>query len=380
MQFCLGHPTEGYYMKRDVFGQKGDFITSPEISQTFGELIAVWFMHEWKSKGISCPVRIIELGPGRGTLLSDMLRTMLSIEGMADCLATIHMVENSRVMREMQKGVLQASAAAQNVQLEWHHDLEEIDPDRNVYTMLVAHEFFDAMPIHMLEKSEDGIREIMVDLIRPDQPKEGEAADAELTPHPGAFSFRFAKSPPNTPLAVLLSQSSARYAALPNGSRMEVSPQVSAVAQAVGKLIGEPNKGAALIVDYGDDHVFDSSLRAFRNHKHVDLFEIPGECDLTANVDFAAIREAVEGKAHVHGPLTQRDFLMCMGLTQRLDALLKTTQTNEEKLTLARAAQRLVNSTGMGGEYKFMAVTTGEEVPYPFVARERVENKEGEMQ
>ncbi|KZP00600.1 DUF185-domain-containing protein [Calocera viscosa TUFC12733] len=369
MQFCLGHPIEGYYMKRDVFGEKGDFITSPEISQTFGELLAVWFMSEWERNGRPARTRLVELGSGRGTLLADMLRTFSSFRGVSQSLTTINMVENSRVMRELQKTALQSSAAAQNIELEWHDDLEELEADPNTYTMLVAHEFFDAMPIHMLEKAEDGWREVMVDLLRLDQPEEGDSEVAEDNKIHAAFGFRFVKSPPNTPLAALLSQSSTRYAALPNGSRIEVSPQGSAVAQALARLIGNGKGGAAMIIDYGDDHTFGSSLRAFRRHKHVDLFDSPGECDITANVDFAAVREAVEDKAHAHGPITQRHFLMSMGLVQRLDALLKAAETDEHKMSLAHAARRLVDSTSMGSEYKFMAITSGEEIPYPFEKR-----------
>jgi len=367
MQFCLGHPTEGYYMKRDVFGEKGDFITSPEISQTFGELLAVWFITQWTQKGRPARTRLVELGPGRGTLLSDMLRTFSSIKDVTGSLTSIHMVENSRVMRAMQKTAMQHLHAAQHIKLEWHDDLEEIEPDPNAYTMLVAHEFFDALPVHMLEKAEDGWREIMVDLARPDLPKEEEPADAENVPQETNFAFRFAKSPPNTPLATLLSQSSERYADVPNGSRIEVSPQSSAVAQTVTSLIGSQAGGAAMLIDYGDASAFGSSLRAFRNHKHVDLFDQPGESDITANVDFAAIREAVEGKAYAHGPITQREFLMSMGLTQRLDALLQAAKMNEEKAKLAHAARRLVDSQGMGSQYKFMAITSGAEGPYPFV-------------
>ncbi|KZT53517.1 DUF185-domain-containing protein [Calocera cornea HHB12733] len=377
MQFCLGHPTEGYYMKRDVFGQKGDFITSPEISQTFGELIAVWFISQWERAGRPAHVRLVELGPGRGTLAADMLRTFWSFGDISLSLETLHMVENSEFMRRLQRDALRESLGTHDMQLKWHNDLEEIDTDPSIYTMVVAHEFFDAMPVDMLEKGENGWREIMVDLNRlEDQVEKKE--NVLVPPSSDAFGFRFAKSEPNSFRAKIVAGSSKRYFDMPEGSRIEVSAQASDVAATLARLIHGGGGGAGLIVDYGDDRVFSDSLRAFKKHKHVDLFETPGECDITANVDFAAMREAVDGEAHAHGPITQRDFLMSMGLVHRLDALLKAAETNEQKASLATAAQRLVDSTGMGSEYKFMAITNTADVPYPFEKPQEASGKSKE--
>ncbi|KIL64283.1 hypothetical protein M378DRAFT_126966 [Amanita muscaria Koide BX008] len=372
MQLCLTHHSDGYYTNpsNPVFGTRGDFITSPEISQVFGELVGIWLLSQWVSAGRPSAVRLIELGPGLGTLMDDVLRVMSQLTSSGSPLKHLHLVESSSAMRSIQEQKLRPHVQKSGFQVSWHNTLEEFSPSPGVFTMLVAHEFFDALPIHVLQKKETGWHEVMIgshDSVRPTSVSPTESSYPRL---------RRVLSPEPSAASTLLGLSSPRFKNLPADSTIEVSPSSFKVAHRIGQLLASQGEstsvqgGCALIIDYGDDKVYGDSFRAFKNHKIIDVFDSPGECDLTANVDFAYIKEAIRDLpgVHTHGPLSQADFLERMGLTLRVAALARAAPSEERRGTIRDAARRLVDRTGMGSQYQVLGITNAaEQVTWPFV-------------
>ncbi|KAH8117956.1 DUF185-domain-containing protein [Phellopilus nigrolimitatus] len=391
MSLCLGHPTEGYYTNpaNPVFGTHGDFITSPEISQVFGELLAVWHLSRWLAAGAPPRIRVVELGPGRGTLAADALRTWAQFPACAAAIRELYLVETSPPMRALQRKTLapllrtlEAERGQADV-VRWRDSLEDVAENTHVdaqtFTMVLAHEFFDALPVHVLEKCEDGWHEIQITTA-------SDPTSKTIIKNPLLISLpsplHFARSPAPTPIATLMGGTSPRFAALPIGARLEVSPAGFKIARQVAELVNHPEGagGSALIIDYGKDTAFGNSLRAFRKHKVVDVFELPGHCDLTANVDFAFLKEAIGDAATSHGPIPQRAFLQNMNIEARvaqltLAARQRKANADADALAVARAARRLVDPAGMGEQYKVLGVTgtgvralaDGEETVWPFV-------------
>jgi len=194
--------------------------------------------------------------------------------------------------------------------------------------------------------------------------------------------FRPVLAPEPTPVSTLLGASSPRFASLPIGARIEVSAASFQTARKLGTLLSQGSGGSALVVDYGADHAVGNSFRAFKGHALADPFDRPGQADLTANVDFAYLAEALNGVATPHGPLSQHDFLFRMGILLRVGALQHAAASPERADAISKAAARLVDSAGMGGEYKVMGVTggttarmAGADGVWPFV--EIREEKEG---
>ncbi|PSS36776.1 hypothetical protein PHLCEN_2v1407 [Hermanssonia centrifuga] len=274
MQMCLSHPTDGYYTNpaHAVFGSKGDFITSPEISQVFGEV----FEH---------------FPAGRAAVNA------------------IHLVETSNAMQRMQEERLQSTAKKYGWDVQWHSSLQDVAHDTQVYTMVLAHEFFDALPFHLLEKTKEGWNEVLIASVPdPTAPKILKSSPSlpdnaseniirgvlETSPR-----FRQVLSRSPTVASSLLGTSSPRFQKLPVGSRVEISPSAFKIAHRIGELLHSHNgtaedvAGCALIVDYGGEKAYGSSFRAFKDHKIVDVFHRPGECDLTTNVDFAYLKDAI---------------------------------------------------------------------------------------
>ncbi|KAF5326818.1 hypothetical protein D9619_004457 [Psilocybe cf. subviscida] len=362
MQQCLSHPTHGYYTNPEnkVFGARGDFITSPEISQVFGELAAVWLLSQHELAGKPSRIRLVELGPGKGTLMADILRVVQHFLPGKDI--NVHLVETSEAMRETQR----ESLANSNATLHWHSAIKEIPNSASEYTMLIAHEFFDALPVHIFQKSDTGHwHEILVDASE----SEAVADDAasESSP-PKTSSFRYVLSPQPSTISTILSMSSPRFKDLPAGATIEVSPNSFRIARKVGELLASsqptPNSGntsiggAGLIVDYGGDRHFDNSFRAFKNHKMVDVFHEPGNCDITANVDFAYLKESMTDLVATHGPMSQQSFLEGLGLQLRVEALVRNAASDEQREQIRGAVKRLTDPNGMGGEYQVLGITS----------------------
>ncbi|KAF7331586.1 Protein arginine methyltransferase NDUFAF7 [Mycena kentingensis (nom. inval.)] len=344
MQLCLSHPTHGYYMSsaNDIFGTRGDFVTSPEISSVFGEILGVWFMYQWMNKR-TMPIRLVEMGPGRGVLMNDILG------------ASTFKTRRRQTITLCSKG---------QFALEWHDTIDEIKPNADVFTMVVAHEFFDALPFHLIERTEQGWQEILVAL-------------ADETPD----QLRYVLAPQPTAASTLLGLSSPRFLKLAIGSRLEVSPVSFKTMRSLGSLVAG-NPGCGLIIDYGDAKPSSGSFRvrcsssiaaslrnqnqAFKNHQIVDPFSAPGASDLTANVDFGYLTEAIADLVPVHGPLAQGLFLERMGLHERLQALARKVPNAENLLA---TAERLVDPNGMGAQYKVLGFGGGQstEEVWPFI-------------
>lgn len=346
MNLCLNHPTLGYYSKpndnrenlSDPFGKSGDFITSPEISQIFGELIGVWFLSRWIDFGSPESIRIIELGPGRGTLISDILRTFESIKSCNPKIKEIHLVENSPFMRKIQEEKLSKELSDGNTRLYWYDRIEEIQESSDHWTMIIAHEFFDALPIHVFQKTDKGFREILVDI--DDDNKS--AAPIGLIKSIKPIRFVLA-SKPTIGSQTLIKEKD--YQEFSTGSKIEISPLSLSVAFHLSKLLKLGN-GSGLIVDYGDDHHFGDSLRGFYKHRIVDPLHQPGLTDLTANVNFSKLKEIMNPFCKSYGPISQRDFLLKMGIEIR-----------KQKLkNIDQSVDRLISPLGMGNQYKFLGI------------------------
>ncbi|KAF8150719.1 DUF185-domain-containing protein [Crassisporium funariophilum] len=385
MQLCLSHPTDGYYMNSSnkVFGSGGDFITSPEISQVFGELVGIWLLSQWANSGKKHPFRLVELGPGRGTLMDDILRVTSQLVPAGQKI-NVHLVETSNAMRALQQTKLTANGRV-DVELHWHNSISEIPQQSSEYTMLVAHEFFDALPIHIIQKMETGWHEVLVASNTEPQPDVEQKLEESNNPQNSipTSQFRRVLAPNPSPASTLLGFSSSRFQDLPVGSSLEVSPTAFRTAYTVGELLScrkpdddKPNDentsvgGCGLIIDYGGDQAFGDSFRAFKEHKIVDVFHEPGKCDLTANVDFGYLKEAMSNLVTTYGPIPQGAFLANMGLQLRLQSLLKNAATDTRRDEIRDAAARLVDPMGMGKEYQVMGITNhlpaGSQV-WPFV-------------
>jgi NADH dehydrogenase [ubiquinone] 1 alpha subcomplex assembly factor 7 len=325
MAAALTDPVDGYYRRADPLGVGGDFTTAPEISQLFGELIGAWLIDCWIQAGRPPKVNLVELGPGRGTLMADALR----IGGqMPDWLNAVelHLVEINPALRALQ------DKALSRYRPRWHDTLATV-ADGPV--MLVANEFFDALPIRQLVFWDGTWRERLVDW----------SAGA---------GFHFAISPGQSSLALLVP------AGLPveQGSLYELSPTVVAAATEIAQRIVAEG-GAALIIDYGrGESALGESLQAVKAHRMVPVLEDPGNADLSAHVDFGVLRRiAREAGAQPTEPVPQGTFLKALGIEMRAERL-KRGQGRDVATALDQAVERLTAPTAMGRLFKAMAITS----------------------
>ena len=315
---ALLHPRLGYYRKALPVGAAGDFTTAPEISQIFGELLGAWVAERWLAMGSPDPVRLVELGPGRGSLMADALRATRSVPGFRAAIR-LHLVEINERLQALQRTALDA------FQPTWHAHFDDVPEGP---TLLIANEFFDALPVRQFEKTPRGWVERMVGL------------DAD------GVTLRFAHTPGPTPYAALLPD-------LPTGAQAELSEAGRAIAAAIGARL-RAHGGWALIVDYGDERAGRAaSLQAVREHRGVDVLASPGEADLSAHVDFAALAEA--SGLPTFGPVAQGDFLRRLGAQERAQAL-KARASASEKAEIDAALARLIAPDQMGRLFRAMAV------------------------
>ena len=326
MALALGHPRHGYYMTRDPFGARGDFVTAPEISQLFGECLAVWCALAWEAMGQPQPLRLVELGPGRGTLMADMARTLARIAPALMRTVTLHLVETSPVLRRAQEAALRGRTAF------WHARFGEVPAGP---LLLVANEFFDALPAQQFVRAGAGWCERCVDW---------DAAARRLV-------FRAGPPLPGDVPPVL--------AAAPEGSVYELSPAATALAGEIGaRLAAAP--GVALAIDYGRRvPAAGDTLAAIQGgRKDADPLAAPGAADLTVHVDFAALAEGfARGGAQCWGPVTQGELLTALGLKQRL-AVLAARATPAQIEALESGARRLIAPEGMGTLFLALAAAT----------------------
>ena len=317
MAEALGHPRLGYYRKALPVGAAGDFTTAPEISQMFGELLGAWLAERWLAMGRPPGVRLVELGPGRGTLMADALRATRGVPGFHAAI-DLHLVEINEQLRALQGQALAAYKPT------WHARFDDV-PEGPL--LLVANEFFDALPVRQFEKTARGWTERMVGL--------ADDGSLRLALAPGVHALRLG-------IARRAGRRRRPRSAKP-GSR---SPARSA--SACGR-----HGGWALIVDYGHDGALGASLQAVRGHRGADILDRPGETDLSAHVDFAALARAT-GRP-TFGPVGQGDFLRRLGIAERAGAL-KARASEAQRAAIDAASARLIAPDQMGTLFRVLAV------------------------
>ncbi|XP_018599456.2 protein arginine methyltransferase NDUFAF7, mitochondrial isoform X2 [Scleropages formosus] len=298
MREVLTNPVSGYYVRHDMLGTDGDFITSPEISQIFGELLGIWCVSEWMAAGKPRRFQLVELGPGRGSLISDVLRVFSQLRTvLSGTSVSVHLVEISPKLSKVQAHnltgeqnqvssdknatVYRRGTTMSGLPVCWYHRVEDIPEG---FSIFLAHEFFDALPIHKFQRTERGWREVMVDI----DPEEQDKLCFVLVPAPTLAS------------SVL--------------------------------------------------------LQGFRGHKLHDVLSAPGTADLTADVDFSYLRRMAGDEVVCFGPITQRQFLRNMGIDVRLQVLLQNCPDDSTRAQLIQGFDMLTNPKQMGERFKFFAM------------------------
>jgi NADH dehydrogenase [ubiquinone] 1 alpha subcomplex assembly factor 7 len=318
MSLCLQH----YYATRDPLGAAGDFTTAPEVSQMFGELIGLWMLEVWNGMGRPAPCRLVELGPGRGTLMADLLRATRLLPDFKAA-ATVHLVETSPSLRQRQQDALAAAGFA----VQWHDRIDDVPPGP---TLLVANEFFDALPVRQFLATDRGWCERLVGL-------DGEHLIFGLRPEPEPALGK----------------------PLRQGDVLEWPAASVGIMGALADRLARDG-GAALILDYGYwGPAFGDTLQALKNHQPADPLQGPGEADITTHVDFHRLAQAVVARgARAHGIVTQGEFLQALGIEARAEAL-KSRATPAQAVDIDQALARLTERgpTGMGELFKVLAVT-----------------------
>ncbi|WP_020179286.1 SAM-dependent methyltransferase [Methylopila sp. M107] len=327
MALCLSHPVHGYYATRDPFGAQGDFVTAPEISQMFGELLGLWAAEVWRLMGAPPRILLVEIGPGRGTLMADMLRAGRVARGFLNA-ADVVLVETSPALRDVQVETLQSAG----VPVRWAGSIEEtLPPPRQGAeparpAIVVSNEFFDALPIRQFVRNKGGWREKLIGL-----------------DDRGALAFGLSAEP----LAGL------DLPDAPAGAVREVCEEALAVAARIGAHVAT-HGGACLAIDYGYAAGAGDTLQAVKAHAFTDPLAEPGEADLTAHVDFAALAAAASraGAAPMR-LLSQADFLERLGIAARARRLVESAAPESPLEAAARLTDR--RPRGMGALFKALA-------------------------
>ncbi|MBU2991951.1 SAM-dependent methyltransferase [Octadecabacter sp. 1_MG-2023] len=315
MAEALMHPEHGYYSTRDPLGAAGDFITAPEISQMFGELIGLALVQAWIDQGQPNPFCLAELGPGRGTLMADLLRATAKVPGF-HAAAQVHLVETSPTLRAEQ---------AKRVSATWHDGTTTL-PDQPLF--LIANEFFDALPIRQFQRDGSGWREVMVTA-------QGDALAKGLSP--------------TKPIPELKH----RLDDTRDGDIVEICPALPPITSTIASRI-DTHGGIALIIDYGDWRSLGDTVQAVQNHAPVDAFTTVGEADITAHVDFEAISLATS-PAKFTRLTPQGVFLERLGITQRAQTL-AAPLSGDALDTLVAAHRRLTDPAEMGSLFKVIGI------------------------
>ncbi|KAJ9596877.1 hypothetical protein L9F63_012133 [Diploptera punctata] len=341
MKEVLTNPLSGYYMHRDVIGESGDFITSPELGQLFGELLST-YIFLWQKVGSPIPLQLVEMGPGHGSLAKDVLRVFERFGAVHEL--SLHLIEVSPHLSEIQAESLcvksarhtptnmqphyQVGTTASNIPVFWYDRVKDIPRQ---FSCFLAHEFFDALPIHKFQRTDNGWREVLIDLDPTD---------------PEKFRYVLSRSP--TPAC--------KFFIKPDEVRdhVEVSPETGVILEHLATRL-EEDGGFALFADYGHDGTKTDTFRAFQNHKLHDPLVEPGSSDLPADVDFSFLRSCTADKLLTFGPVTQRDFLLRMGIDLRLEMLLL--QCDEkQKESLRTGYHMMVDQDKMGERFKMFSL------------------------
>jgi len=335
MTQALLDPQDGYYRVKQPLGRAGDFVTAPEISQMFGEVLGIWCLDAWLKLGRPKPLQLIELGPGRGSLMSDALRSLRQMPEILEGLS-IHLVEVSPALQAVQREAL----GKEGVPLSWYESLEAVPEGP---ALVLANEFFDALPIRQYEKTPAGWRERLVT-----------AAGEDLA---------FALSGP-LPGPLIPAEGAA---AAPPGAVVEIAAAGEPIVREIARrcLAGT---GAALIIDYGYDQApWKGSLQAVKDHKPVELLETPGAADLSAHVDFAGLARAARAAgALALGPVPQGTLLTAAGIGLRAEKLAADKDLATAQAIVA-AHDRLIGPDAMGDLFKALAICPpGIDIPAGF--------------
>ncbi|UJR35579.1 hypothetical protein I4U23_028332 [Adineta vaga] len=355
MRESLLNPQYGYYTRHEVFGKKGDFITAPEISQIFGELLAVWVMYEHSNDG-GKDLQLVELGPGRGTLMNDIIR-VLRKRKYSDAHTSIALYEASPLMRRRQAEILLNRSFDPiilndyripdgNYSLIWIDNLNQLHSQK---TYFITNELFDAYPIHKFQKTPQGWKEVMIDW------------------NPTTKQLQYVLSSKQTTMSRLYHNF---LNSIDDRQHVEISPERSVMMQAICKHIAT-HGGSALIGDYGHWGEKEDTFRGFRKHEVVDALSDPGNIDITADVDFEEL--ALSGNqisnVHFYGPVSQRNFLYNLGIDIRASTLARNKSPEEQKEILS-SVEKLVSPEYMGERFLYLCVqnATNKNAPAGFTS------------
>lgn len=374
MRQCLTHPEYGYYTTRDPLDvNSGDFITSPEISSVFGEMIGIWLYTVWTSQGSPKSINVIEFGPGKGTLMHDVMRVFSRFAAKTGGFdANIVLIEASPILRKEQwkllcppENPMETDEKGFNFSTsKWGTKVTWVDTEKDVESTgdtnyVLAHEFFDALPIKSFVKTEKGWRELLVEHTpsvvntQPKLPPSSDSPQAEVS-QDLETEFHLTASPKETPSSKVPTLSE-RFHDLPVDSRIEICSEAEFYVKKITQLVG--TSGAALIVDYGTANEIPlNSLRGIYKHKFVSPFYKPGDVDLSIDVDFENLKLLASSEVDVFGPCEQGDWLHELGIGHRFDQLIKSANLMANKELLYESYLRLTakDEKGMGKIYKFM--------------------------
>ncbi|MGK3736005.1 MAG: NADH dehydrogenase [ubiquinone] 1 alpha subcomplex assembly factor 7 [Bacillariaceae sp.] len=416
-----------------IFGRGGDFVTAPELSSVFGHSLCVWFMTVWQQEPLGKPadIQFVELGPGRGTLMADLLELAHSslLLDFGQAIRTVHFVESSLELRLEQQQTLKKvlghlvrldftgytdddnnkndskeksdketdDSFVNTIRIVWHDDFSSFQSkrDKSIPTMVVMQEFIDALPVHQFQKTEDGWRERMIDVASADATKEevehfsssaeDDGEDQSVKEKQLIPRLRQVLAPQVTPaVELLMSSNYDQYDQFPEGTVVEICPDAIFLAQDVARVL-EESQGAALIIDYGEEGTTDT-LRAFSRHNQVPLTSRPGQVDVTADVDFFALKKCLSTgnsagqeknsnteeikdnskttfkgieatSIHAFGPIQQGEFLMRMGAAElTMKTIEKPETTDDQAQAFTDALKYLVMPEHMGGKFKVLAL------------------------
>ncbi len=332
MRLCLGHPEYGYYNTRDPFGASGDFTTAPEISQMFGEVIGAWIVDSWMQMGAPDPFYLIEVGPGRGTLMHDILRATNKVENFHHAVG-IHLVEMSPILKSKQQDTL---ASYGNVT--WHSDLKTLPSDAPI--IVIGNEFLDALPVAQYTYDGDKWVENTVDI-----DKNG--------------SYRYSKKQADLDKIAIIP----RMMFPPQkGDQVEVLHELQDFILCLSKMIINQG-GIGIFIDYGYNvPTYGTTLQAVMNHQFCSVLENPGECDLTAHINFAHLGTLIlENNLTLYGPVSQKYFLTRLGIAHRAAQLTKNAsgqQVQDIEASLNRLIGTKTKDKEMGELFKVIAFSS----------------------
>lgn len=337
MGLCLGHPEHGYYMTRDPFGKAGDFTTAPEISQMFGEMIGAWVVDTWQKIGAPEKFVLLEMGPGRGTLMEDILRVAWNVDGFRDAVQ-VHLMEMSPVLRKAQEKALI------DYKPTWHMTLESVASlEPSVPVIAIGNEFLDALPVDQYTLTDTGWAQKHINF--------NINGSFRIHDYPLVDSKAFEQNDlPNTLFKHSL------------GDVVEVSHEQKKIMSDLIDIIINQG-GGCLLIDYGfSNNGCGDTLQAVKDHAYCDVLEMPGECDITYHINFSNLTEQIMAKnLMVHGPVSQSTFLKTLGIEMRAEAL-KQSASNMNRPDMSQSIEaaltRLIDKDQMGDLFKVIAFSS----------------------